>query len=62
VHNVKSLACSGGVLTITMQPTAKDVVLTLTPSPSTSDALVWSCGTTDAADYKYVPAECRKAS
>jgi type IV pilus assembly protein PilA len=61
VHNVASLACSGGVLTVTMTAAAKSVVLKLTPTPS-ANSLAWSCGAPTAANYKYVPAECRKAS
>lgn len=66
--NVLSLAvdADNGEITVTMQPSAKDVVLTLTPTANGA-ALVggtipdtnveWKCTTT--SDKKYVPAECR---
>ena len=66
--NVASLAVAGstGVITVTMQPSAKSVVLTLTPT-SGGNALAggtvpdsnveWKCTTTSPT--KYVPAECR---
>lgn len=71
-NNVKSIAVDddSGVITITMQPRAQDVVLTLTPtygadktavakSKVPTDAVQWAC-TVDSNDHvKYVPAECR---
>ena len=66
--NVLSLAvdANNGKITVTMQPSAKNVVLTLTPTangaalaagtiPDTN--VEWKCTTT--SDKKYVPAECR---
>jgi type IV pilus assembly protein PilA len=38
-------------------PTTISIVLT--PSVSASGAIVWVCSTGTAANYKYVPAECR---
>jgi type IV pilus assembly protein PilA len=63
VHNVASLTCTDatGKLTITMGAAAQSVVLALTPS-ATATPIAWSCTTPDPAHYKYVPAECRKAS
>lgn len=66
--NVKEMKVDGGkgVITVTMQPNAKDVVLTLTPTAAGAaltggqvpDSNVeWKCTTT--SDKKYVPAECR---
>jgi type IV pilus assembly protein PilA len=66
VHNVVSMSCgdASGLLTVTMDTAkAKGVVLTLKPTVgASSDSIVWSCGSNDTAKYKYVPAECRKAS
>ena len=66
--NVASLAVDSdtGVITVTMQPNAKDVELILTPtadgdpleSGTVPDTNVeWVCTTT--SDQKYVPSECR---
>jgi type IV pilus assembly protein PilA len=60
VGHVASLNCTNatGVLTITMDATAKSAVLTMTPTvDAASDAIEWVCATTTAV--KYVPAECR---
>lgn len=66
--NVLSVAIdsASGVITVTMQPSAKDVELVLTPESGGAaiaagtvpdDAIAWTCTTT--TDEKYVPAECR---
>ncbi|MDR2877060.1 MAG: pilin [Chromatiales bacterium] len=68
--NVKSVDVSStnGTITITYQPAAKDVVLTLTPLSANvalaggtipSDAITWTCKVDTAANSKYVPANCR---
>ena len=63
--NVTSLACedSTGKLTVVTTAKAGSVTMTLKPSSSAGgSAITWSCGTSDSTKYKYVPAECRKAS
>jgi type IV pilus assembly protein PilA len=64
VGNVASMACAAatGVITIVTAAQAGNVTLTLTPTaPGAAGAVVaWACGTAVAANYKYVPAECRK--
>lgn len=55
--NVSTVACASGVLTVTMNAKAKDVVLLLTPTVVTDGPTTWKCTTTSA--IKYVPAECR---
>lgn len=74
--NVKTIAINDttGAITITMQPRAQDVVLTLTPSTGTaktplaagtvpSDAVQWTCVVSDATTKaKYAPAECRPST
>lgn len=57
--NVSSLACANGVLTVTMTPAAKGVVLTLTPSVANAGGITWTCAVSSSANNKYVPAECR---
>jgi type IV pilus assembly protein PilA len=71
--NVESMAAdsSTGVVTITYQPAAKSVVITLTPYDGTeggtavaagtvpTNQITWVCTTSTAANYKYVPANCR---
>ncbi|MGB5407461.1 MAG: pilin [Thiogranum sp.] len=55
---ITTLACDDttGDLTITMDSTAADAVITLTPN-FTAQGTEWDCATT--TDAKYVPAECR---
>ncbi|MBK9132315.1 MAG: pilin [Gammaproteobacteria bacterium] len=58
-----------GVITVTYTPEAKDVVLTLTPASPVGtaiaagtppdEAITWKCEVDDAANNKYVPANCR---
>jgi type IV pilus assembly protein PilA len=63
VGNVASLTCNNGTLTIAMNNKAKSTSFQLKPTiAGSSDAVAWSCGTPVATSYKYVPAECRKAS
>jgi len=50
-----------GVLTVTGTDAAKNVVLTYTPDLSDEGLIAWAC-TTDATNFKYVPAECRAAA
>jgi len=57
--HVVSLACAAGVLTVTMDATAKSVVFSLTPALATNDSVTWDCVVAAAANNKYVPAECR---
>jgi type IV pilus assembly protein PilA len=67
---VQSVAvdAASGVMTITYMPTAKDVVITLTPTAGGAaiaagtvpdDAIEWLCEVDLAANNKYVPANCR---
>ncbi|ENX18224.1 fimbrial protein [Acinetobacter sp. CIP 64.2] len=71
--NVKSIAAAAttGVITITYQPTVKDVVITLTPKDGAENGnaiannkvpvnqITWVCAVDSAANSKYVPANCR---
>jgi len=60
--NTASTACSSGTITVTGTTDAKGVALTYTPAlDSTTGVISWSC-TTTAANYKYVPAECRNTA
>jgi type IV pilus assembly protein PilA len=56
--HVASLACAAGVLTITMDDTARAVVLTITPTPDPARGTTWAC-TAGANDQRFVPSECR---
>jgi len=47
-----------GVLTITMDATAQNVVLTMSPTFN-PQGTEWVCAVSNAADNKYVPSECR---
>jgi type IV pilus assembly protein PilA len=60
--HVVTMACTDatGTLVTTMDATAKSVVLTLTPTLSAANQITWACTTGGgAANFKYVPAECR---
>jgi len=61
--HVDSITCdsTNGVIKVTMDNTAKDVALTLTPTLDADKPVGWSCST-DSDSYKYVPAECRNAT
>lgn len=58
--NVASALCNdtNGVITVTMTDKAKDVVIKLTPSFSSTGSVGWKC-TTSSGNEKYVPSECR---
>ena len=56
-----ALKCTSGVIEATVTASGNTVVLSLTPT-QVAGGVNWSCWTTDAAQYKYVPAECRSAS
>ena len=56
--NVLTLVCNVGIITATMNPSAENAVLVLTPTQTTTDdPVVWTCTTT--TESRYVPAECR---
>jgi type IV pilus assembly protein PilA len=60
--HVVTLACAttSGVITTTMDATAKSVVFTLTPTLTAANQITWACATGGgAANFKYVPNECR---
>jgi len=57
--NMASIACANGVVTVTGTTAAKGVALTFTPTTA-SAGVTWECKTSSSANYKYVPAECRK--
>lgn len=61
--NVKEANCDEkGVITVTMMPNARDVVLKLTPTyTATGSTVTWKC-TTTSGNEKYVPSECRGIS
>ena len=57
--NVASVAVADdtGIVTVTMTPTAKDVVLTLTPAGF--EQVSWTCAVSSNTNNKYVPSDCR---
>jgi type IV pilus assembly protein PilA len=61
--NTASTACADatGTITVTGTAAAKGVVLTYTPTLTADGIISWEC-TTAAANFKYVPAECRTAA
>jgi type IV pilus assembly protein PilA len=57
--NLASMACAAGVVTLTTTAAAGGVTITLTPGQNADGTITWACAVSDAADNKYVPAECR---
>jgi type IV pilus assembly protein PilA len=57
-HATVTCANASGILTITMDAAANNVVLALTPTFG-AQGITWSCDVSAAADNKYVPADCR---
>ncbi|MCG8053181.1 MAG: pilin [Candidatus Thiodiazotropha taylori] len=57
--HVNAIACAAGVITVTMDGSAQNVTLTLTPDAAAiaaGDPIEWTCtGSNDT----YIPAECR---
>ena len=55
-----TLTCDNatGILTITMNASAQNVVLTLTPAFN-PQGTSWNCDVANAVNNKYVPSECR---
>jgi type IV pilus assembly protein PilA len=52
-----------GVITVMGDASTVGAAVTIVLSPTmTAGRVLWSCRTTDAAMFKYVPAECRKAT
>lgn len=61
--NIASSSCTPNTGVILMNGTAaaKGVPLTFTPMVNANGTIQWRCSTT-AANFKYVPAECRNAT
>jgi type IV pilus assembly protein PilA len=62
VGHVASMTCTDatGALVATMDATANAVAITMTPT-ATTGGVVWKC-TAAAAQFKWVPSECRNAT
>ena len=59
--NVDTLDCASSIVTVVTTANAGTVTINLAPE-FTSAGVSWSCYVNDAAQYKYVPAECRATS
>ncbi|KTD21932.1 pilin [Legionella londiniensis] len=58
--NVQSINVgANGVITVTYGAPAQNVVLTLTPTAQATGEITWACRVTNAANNRYVPANCR---
>lgn len=60
--NTASVKCTDatGILTLTGTAAANNVIMVLTPTGNAASGLVtWACSTPTAANYRYVPVECR---
>ncbi|MEW8349777.1 MAG: pilin [Candidatus Thiodiazotropha taylori] len=53
--HVVSIGCVGGVLTVTMDATAQNVTITMTPN-FVGTLVDWQC---TGSDDRYLPSECR---
>jgi len=60
--HVAILGCADatGVITVTMDATAKSVAFTLTPAVSANGPVTWVCATGTSTTFKYVPSQCRQ--
>lgn len=58
---IDRIACdsSSGKITVTMRARAANVVFYLEPTVSAGSPIVWTCKVADAANNRYVPANCR---
>jgi type IV pilus assembly protein PilA len=54
--NLAAFSCTNGTVSLTTQPIAGSVVISLAPTFSTN-GVVWTC--TTGGPLKYAPAECR---
>lgn len=61
VGSVTSVTCADttGVITTTMNASAKNVVFTLTPGTGVAGAISWTCKVSASGNNKYVPSSCR---
>jgi len=61
--SIASIVCNDntGSLVITMGVEGANTVLTLTPSANPTEPINWAC-TTAAANFRYVPNECRNVA
>ncbi|NGX15241.1 pilin [Wenzhouxiangella sp. XN24] len=61
--NVASSTCddASGTITVTGTDAARAVVLTYTPDLTGDGNISWACSAAEA-NYKFVPAECRRAA
>jgi type IV pilus assembly protein PilA len=59
--HVATLACADttGIITVTMDATAKLVSFTLEPTVAAGAPVAWACKVAAAANNKYVPSQCR---
>ena len=59
--NTASSLCNDdtGAIQLTGTAKSKGVILTLTPTVNADGTIKWTCTNSDAANNKYVPAECR---
>lgn len=59
-NNISSISCDNTDSRIQIQTTAKagDIAIVLLPSVSQKN-IIWSCSTTQASKFKYLPPECR---
>ena len=60
-ENMASVTCANdtGIITAIGSAKAKDVTLTLSPQVLSAGNVKWACQTSNA-NFRYVPAECRK--
>jgi len=57
---VATIACASGTITVTMDATAANTVITLIPTLALNTPVDWNCQT--STSLTYVPAECRTAA
>ena len=61
---VSTIAIAAGVITVTYKDLGSGItpVVTLTPTVSGTNPIIWRCTVAGAANFKYVPSNCRTAT
>ncbi|QYF95677.1 pilin [Massilia sp. PAMC28688] len=60
--NMASMACAGGVITVTGTAKTENVVLKFRPTVNADGNVTWTCGATADTMFRFVPAECRNVA
>lgn len=61
---VSTIGIAGGVITVTYKDLGSGIkpIITLTPTVSGTNPITWACKVNSAANFKYVPSNCRSVA